>query len=124
MDPDARKFLTQEMLRFFDNKEYAKPGGYVAAFKLTPLQFLFNTRPILIGQIAQLVEQRTENPRVGGSIPSLATTLRQPLMLMSHLGHTGVSHGVYSQTKTIAGKSKFVVAIYRQYFQKLSDGDL
>ena len=26
------------------------------------------------GQIAQSVEQRTENPRVGGSIPSLATT--------------------------------------------------
>ena len=26
------------------------------------------------GQIAQLVEQRTENPRVGGSNPSLATT--------------------------------------------------
>ncbi|KXJ98066.1 MAG: hypothetical protein UZ17_ACD001002956, partial [Acidobacteria bacterium OLB17] len=24
-------------------------------------------------QVAQLVEQRTENPRVGGSIPSLAT---------------------------------------------------
>ena len=28
------------------------------------------------GQIAQLVEQRTENPRVGGSIPPLATTPR------------------------------------------------
>ena len=28
------------------------------------------------GQIAQSVEQRTENPRVGGSIPSLATTLK------------------------------------------------
>ena len=27
----------------------------------------------LFGQVAQLVEQRTENPRVGGSIPSLAT---------------------------------------------------
>jgi hypothetical protein len=27
------------------------------------------------GQVAQLVEQRTENPRVGGSIPSLATTV-------------------------------------------------
>ncbi len=27
------------------------------------------------GQIAQLVEQRTENPRVGGSIPPLTTTL-------------------------------------------------
>jgi hypothetical protein len=25
------------------------------------------------GQVAQLVEQRTENPRVGGSIPPLAT---------------------------------------------------
>ena len=25
------------------------------------------------GQVAQLVEQRIENPRVGGSIPSLAT---------------------------------------------------
>ena len=36
-------------------------------------QFLFNTRPTLVGQIAQLVEQRIENPRVGGSIPSLAT---------------------------------------------------
>ncbi len=28
---------------------------------------------VVIGQIAQLVEQRTENPRVGGSTPSLAT---------------------------------------------------
>lgn len=29
--------------------------------------------PGLFGQVAQLVEQGTENPRVGGSIPSLAT---------------------------------------------------
>ena len=28
-----------------------------------------------VGQVAQLVEQRTENPRVGGSIPPLATIL-------------------------------------------------
>jgi hypothetical protein len=27
----------------------------------------------ICGQVAQLVEQRTENPRVGGSTPSLAT---------------------------------------------------
>ena len=27
------------------------------------------------GQVAQLVEQRIENPRVGGSIPPLATIL-------------------------------------------------
>ena len=37
------------------------------------------------GQVAQLVEQRTENPRVGGSIPPLATILfndlRQPTQL-------------------------------------------
>src|ERR1700736_6598625 len=33
-----------------------------------------NTRPSVAGgQGAQLVEQRTENPRVGGSIPPLAT---------------------------------------------------
>ncbi len=31
----------------------------------------FHTNPC--GQVAQLVEQRTENPCVGGSIPSLAT---------------------------------------------------
>ena len=29
-----------------------------------------------IGQLAQLVEQRIENPRVRGSIPRLATTTR------------------------------------------------
>ncbi len=32
------------------------------------------------GQVAQLVEQRTENPRVGGSIPSLATNYTSPLL--------------------------------------------
>ena len=33
-----------------------------------------NTRPsVSRGQVAQLVEQRIENPRVGGSIPPLAT---------------------------------------------------
>jgi hypothetical protein len=31
------------------------------------------------GQIAQSVEQRIENPRVGGSIPSLATNINQVL---------------------------------------------
>ena len=35
---------------------------------------LFVINIIRYGQIAQSVEQRTENPRVGGSIPSLATT--------------------------------------------------
>jgi hypothetical protein len=39
--------------------------------------------PFRFGQVAQLVEQRTENPCVGGSIPSLATSrikeLRSPI---------------------------------------------
>ena len=34
---------------------------------------------ITLGQVAQLVEQQTENLRVGGSIPSLATAVRQSL---------------------------------------------
>jgi hypothetical protein len=34
------------------------------------------------GQVAQLVEQRTENPRVGGSIPSLATMFYIPSRLL------------------------------------------
>ncbi len=45
---------------------------------------LFNT-PLAHGQVAQLVEQRTENPRVGGSIPSLATksavSITAPILL-------------------------------------------
>ncbi len=36
-------------------------------------QYRFNS---VIGQIAQSVEQRTENPCVGGSIPPLATSLK------------------------------------------------
>jgi hypothetical protein len=45
----------------------------ICAYSLTA-----EVRPCVIrtspdGQVAQLVEQRTENPRVGGSIPSLAT---------------------------------------------------
>ena len=42
--------------------------------KLLPLKKKVYIRMSCSGQIAQLVEQRTENPRVGGSIPSLATT--------------------------------------------------
>ena len=34
----------------------------------------YNARFPIYGQVAQSVEQRTENPRVGGSIPPLATT--------------------------------------------------
>ena len=40
------------------------------------------------GQIAQLVEQRTENPRVVGSIPTLATIFRVLTLLTAIEGFT------------------------------------
>ena len=39
----------------------------------------------LVGQVAQSVEQRTENPRVGGSIPSLPTFSPPPSQFPSSL---------------------------------------
>src|SRR5690606_27011358 len=56
-------------------------SGHEHGCALTKLRCArFNTRPCdrvagpaSYGQVAQLVEQRTENPRVGGSIPPLAT---------------------------------------------------
>ena len=44
----------------------------IACHPLSPLRN--SALSSLDGKIAQLVEQRTENPRVLGSIPSLATT--------------------------------------------------
>src|SRR2546430_9677811 len=35
------------------------------------------TRPCACAQVAQSAEQGTENPRVGGSIPPLGTSLRE-----------------------------------------------
>jgi hypothetical protein len=46
------------------------------------------------GWVAQLAEQRTENPRVGGSIPSPATTLK---CLRSGLNTGFASHHLQSQ---------------------------
>jgi hypothetical protein len=40
----------------------------------------------LDGQVAQLVEQRTENPRVRGSIPRLATKENKQLARLKRLG--------------------------------------
>ena len=62
-------------------REDVEAGALVPTLVLDPLaRARFNTPPSrsfsrlrLIGQVAQLVEQRTENPRVGGSIPPLAT---------------------------------------------------
>ena len=52
-------------------------SGWREALPTTPgwtgLRHLLYKRPLLGAQVAQLVEQRTENPCVGGSIPPLGT---------------------------------------------------
>ncbi len=57
-----------------------------------------STMPLRFGQVAQLVEQRTENPRVGGSIPSLATSrikeLRPPIGGRFHLLTLSLTHSI------------------------------
>ena len=54
----------------------AEPGGspVILEFPVDASDAPPFVRHSALGQIAQLVEQRTENPRVLGSIPSLATT--------------------------------------------------
>lgn len=56
---------------------------------------LSNTRPCARGQIAQLVEHRTENAGVAGSIPALATIFR-PFRLNRDLSRD--SHGELQMT--------------------------
>ena len=48
-------------------------------------------RTICKAQVAQLVEQRIENPRVGGSIPPLGTKYKKSLALagLFYLGDGG-----------------------------------
>ena len=50
----------------------------------------------LLGQLAQLVEQRIENPRVRGSIPRLATNSKSPnsFRAFSHLPYTPALAGL------------------------------
>ena len=60
VDPKARKFLEEEMEKFFFGDGSQAPQGFVPG-------------EIELGQVAQSVEQWTENPRVGSSILSLAT---------------------------------------------------
>ena len=58
----------------------------------------------LHGGIAQLVEQRTENPRVLGSIPSLATLLRSSCITACWLADCHVSPA------RLAGRTKWSLA--------------
>jgi hypothetical protein len=61
-------------------------------------------RTVGSGQIAQLVEQGIENPRVGGSIPSLATTLLGYRQVVRHRFLVSAFPGSNPGTPAIANK--------------------
>ena len=70
MHPTMRLTPRQFALRFM---RFSNPSKWPLD---APPQFGIVIEPLVAnapGQIAQLVEQRTENPRVGGSTPSLTT---------------------------------------------------
>ncbi len=73
--PISSKTGTQKKNREVMNFSFVKmPEGVTAAFRKRQ-QVLNNTFELRKnGSIAQSVEQRIENPRVGGSNPSRATT--------------------------------------------------
>ena len=60
------------------------------------------------GQVAQLVEQRIENPRVGGSIPPLATNTKSPrkgaFLFVASLKITAASSGLEWRLRTHSGR--------------------
>ncbi len=49
--------------------------------KQCPVKISLLTKELRKGPVAQSVEQRTENPCVGGSIPPRATTIQRPAVL-------------------------------------------
>jgi hypothetical protein len=72
MDPSPGLGYPQS--RFANGRRAAIIRGVPASdFRCGALPKSTSPQCIQDGQVAQLVEQRTENPRVGGSTPSLAT---------------------------------------------------
>ena len=70
-----RRGLASVLERKLDWIAKAIPSAIrVSGFRLTPGQRFAFWFSLGLGEIAQLVEQRTENPCVPGSIPGLATT--------------------------------------------------
>ncbi len=63
--------------------------------------------PVLWGQVAQSVEQRTENPCVGGSIPPLATKI-----LSSRLNGTRCKKVVLILVIILSTQSNYISAEY------------
>ena len=62
--------------------------------------------PLLNAQIAQLVEQRTENPRVAGSIPALGIFYGALAQSVEHLTFNQVVRGSNPRTLIIENNGK------------------
>ena len=54
----------------------SRPGATAARFSAISAHLVDVGPPVSAGRVAQLVEQRTENPCVGGSIPPSATKFK------------------------------------------------
>ena len=96
IDPDARKYLTDQMWKFFQQRNRRPCGGICSSRELTQphhIALIRRSREIAHGQIAQSVEQGTENPRVDSSILSLATISLSETFSVSRpsLGRTDTS---------------------------------
>ena len=68
-------------------REFFRSLNFFDATRITR----YNAQSIF-GQVAQLVEQRTENPRVGSSILPLATTIQRPTVLGWAFSFAGSAH--------------------------------
>jgi hypothetical protein len=72
-------------------------------------------------QVAQLVEQGTENPRVGGSIPPLRTTARADAQAMgaSSVGPDHAAVRVTQARSELAGRGKHRVEVAEELAEAL-----
>jgi hypothetical protein len=68
-------------------------------------------------QIAQLVEQRIENPRVLGSIPSLGTIILEALQEIA--GLFSFCHIEIENPRVLAGNRKLRLRVWAPLFYKL-----
>ena len=80
---------------------------------------LFRSVPaIFYAQLAQLVEQRTENPRVSGSIPELGIKDKISYgcvaQLVEHLTFNQVVPGSNPGTLTVRNAKAFLFLLYRK----------
>ena len=67
-------------------------------------------------QVAQLVEQRTENPRVGGSNPPLGTILLTFQLFIKDLGIVGQRRIRWWDTYSFRPCSHFSMALAASFF--------